>query len=189
MEENKTHQHNHNERVYSRGIDRLRSVERVERMEVDRIISLCMEEKINSVLDIGTGSALFADAFFQHGIKVGGIDINHEMIKAAKQYVPEGDFKVAPAEEIPFKDCSFDATFFGVVFHEVDDYLKALNEAFRVSLSGTYILEWKYKQEDFGPPIEHRLKPEFIKKLSTEAGYKNFKVIELKNLVLYKLIK
>ena len=196
MEENKNHKHHHgsdstvlNERVYNRGVDRLRSKDRIERLEVERVVDLCLEEDIKSVLDIGTGSALFAEAFYKKGVKVAGIDTNPKMIEAAKQFVAEGKFLLAPAEKIPFKDNDFDLTFFGVVFHEVDDYLKALKEAYRVSVKGTVLLEWDYKQEDFGPPIEHRLKPDFIKKLSVEAGYKEFKVVKLNSLVLYKLLK
>jgi ubiquinone/menaquinone biosynthesis C-methylase UbiE len=198
MEENKDHKHNNsenentmhrNERVYSRGVDRLRTKERVEMMEVERVIKLSLAEDIKSVLDIGTGSALFAEGFSNVGINVTGIDTNPEMIKAAKQFVLSGKFQEAPAEKIPFDDNTFDLTFFGVVFHEVDDYLKALKEAFRVSKAGTSILEWDYKHEDFGPPLEHRLKPDFIKKLSEDTGYKNFQVIKLNKLVLYKLTK
>ncbi len=198
MEENKHYNHNHsenenslnsNERVYSRGVDRLRSKERVEMMEVERVINLCLEENIKSVLDIGTGSALFAEGFNKAGIKVAGIDTNPEMIKTAMQYVPSGKFKEAPAEKIPFEDNTFDLTFFGVVFHEVDDYSRALKEAFRVSKAGTSILEWEYKQEDFGPPLEHRLKSDFIKKLAEDTGYKNFEAIKMNKLVLYKLAK
>jgi ubiquinone/menaquinone biosynthesis C-methylase UbiE len=198
MEENNTHKHHHyenetnasnNERVYNRGVDRLRSPERVARLEVDRVIDLCLEKNIKSVLDVGTGSALFAEAFHNHGIKVAGVDTNPEMIEAAKKHVSDGEFHLAPAEKIPFKDNEFDMTFFGVVFHEVDDYLKALKEAFRVSVLGTSLLEWDYKQEDFGPPIEHRLKAEFIKNLADEAGFIDFKVVKLNSLVLYKLLK
>ena len=197
MEENKTHKHNHennttvfgNERVYHRGVDRLRSKDRIERLEVERVVDLCLEENIKSVLDIGTGSALFAEEFFKKGAKVAGIDSNPEMVEAAKQFVAEGEFHLAPAEKIPFKDNEFDMTFFGVVFHEVDDYEKALSEAFRVSVIGTSLLEWDYKQEEYGPPIEHRLKPEFIKKIALETGYKEVQVIKLNSLVLYKLIK
>lgn len=198
MLEDKDHKHNHfeegnavqsNNRVYSRGVDRLRSKERVELMEVERVINLCSKENIKSVLDIGTGSALFAEGFSNTGHNVTGIDTNPEMIKAAKQYVPSGKFQEAPAEKIPFDDNTFDLTFFGVVFHEVDDYLKALKEAFRVSKVGTSILEWEYKQEDFGPPLEHRLKPDFIKKLAEDSGYKNVQVIKMNKLILYKLAK
>lgn len=187
MEENKIH--HHNERVYNRGVDRLRSPERIERLEVDRVVSLCLDHNIKSVLDIGTGSAVFAEAFHKRGVKVAGIDANPEMIEAAEQYVTEATFQIAPAEKIPFEENSFDMTFFGVVFHEVDDYSIALNEAFRVSALGTSILEWDYRQEDFGPPLEHRIKPDFIKKLADKIGYKNFQIIRLKSLILYKLLK
>ena len=189
MEENKTHKNSHNERVYNRGVERLRSPERTGRLEVNRVVKLCLDENIKTVLDIGTGSALFAESFYNHGIKVTGIDTNPVMIEAAGQFVPEGKFQRAPAEAIPFADKSFDLSFFGVVFHEVDDYLKALSEAYRVSVRGTAILEWYYKIEDFGPPLEHRLKSDFIKELAMKTGYKNFEEIKLNNLVLYKLIK
>jgi ubiquinone/menaquinone biosynthesis C-methylase UbiE len=189
MEKNKIHKHNHNERVYNRGVDMLRSPERTEKLEVERVADLCLDESIKSVLDIGTGSALFAEAFYKKGATVTGIDTNPEMVKAAEQFVPEGKFQLAPAEKIPFADESFDLTFFGVVFHEVDDYLKALSEAYRVSLKSTAILEWYYRIEDYGPPLEHRLKSEFIKEIAIKTGYKNFEEIKLNNLVLYKLTK
>ena len=57
-----------NDRVYNRGIERLRSPERVQRLEVERVVDLCINENIKSVLDIGTGSALFAEAFHKKGI-------------------------------------------------------------------------------------------------------------------------
>lgn len=187
MEENKSHRHN--ERVYNRGVDMLRSPDRTARLEVERVVDLCLSDNIKSVLDIGTGSALFAETFYKQGIKVSGIDTNPEMIKAAEQFVPEGQFKLAPAENLPFPENSFDLTFFGVVFHEVDDYLKALSEAYRVSVKSTAILEWFYRIEDFGPLLEHRLKSEFMKEIAIKTGYRNFEEIKLNNLVLYKLTK
>lgn len=189
MKENKIQKHSHNERVYNRGVDMLRSPDRTARLEVERVADLCLDKNIKSVLDIGTGSALFAEAFYKHGVTVTGIDTNPEMVKAAGQFVPDGRFQLAPAENIPFADNSFDLTFLGVVFHEVDDYLKALSEAYRVSVKGTAILEWYYRIENFGPPLEHRLKSDFIKELATKTGYKNFEEIKLENLVLYKLTK
>jgi len=189
MEDNSIHKHSHNERVYNRGVGMLRSPDRTKRLEVDRVVKLCINDRIKTVLDIGTGSALFAEAFFKEGIKVKGIDTNPEMIEAAHHFVPEGTFQIAPAENIPFGDKSFDLTFFGVVFHEVDDYSGALKEAFRVSAVGTSILEWDYRLENFGPPLEHRLKSEFIHDLALKTGYQDFEEIKLKHLVLYKLTK
>jgi ubiquinone/menaquinone biosynthesis C-methylase UbiE len=84
---------------------------------------------------------------------------------------------------------TFDSTFFGVVFHEVSDYAKALHEAHRVARCCTFILEWQHKQEDFGPPIEHRLTEEFIRELSLSTGYRRFTATPLATLVLYGLFK
>ncbi len=188
-------QHHHstsstNDRVFNQGADRLRTPERVERLEIERVVNSSLEgEKIHSVLDIGTGSGLFAEAFHQRKLKVAGIDSNQSMVDAAKEFLPDSTIQVAPAEALPFNDNSFDLTFFGVVFHEVDNYQKAIKEAYRVSLIRTSILEWDYKEENFGPPLAHRLRPEFLKSLAEEAGYKNFQFIKLNSLVLYLLDK
>lgn len=179
-----------NDRIFNQGVGKLRSPERVKRLEVERVINSCLQDStINTLLDIGTGSALFAEAFSKLGISVTGIDLNKEMIEIAKIYLPKSNFKIAPAEKIPYDNETFDATFFGLVFHEVTDYEKAMFEAYRVTRFYTFILEWQYKQEEFGPPIEHRLKSEFIKNLAFTAGYTSITKIPLSNLILYKLTK
>ncbi len=184
------HEHTANERVFNQGADRLRNPERVGRLEVERVVNLSLEGKnINSVLDIGTGSGLFAEAFNNKKLTTAGVDSNQSMIDAAKNFLPNSELKAAPAEALPFNDNAFDMTFFGVVFHEVDDYQKAMREAYRVTSERTSILEWDYKDEDFGPPLAHRLRPEFIKSLADESGYKNFQKIKLNSLVLYILDK
>lgn len=55
--------------------------------------------------------------------------------------MPAGQFLIASAEENPFNDESFDATFFGLVLHEMTDYQKSLTAAYRVSKHFTFILE------------------------------------------------
>jgi len=177
-----------NERIYNHGMDRLRASERVEKLEVKRVVDLCLnDDNVKSLLDIGTGSGLFAEAFNSRGIEVAGVDINPEMIEAAKRFIPTGDFRVSPAEKLPFDDKTFDAVFLGVVFHEVDDYKKTLEEIKRVARSQIFILEWTYKTEDYGPPLEHRLSENFIRGLAESIGLNHFQEIPLKNLVLYKI--
>jgi SAM-dependent methyltransferase len=150
-----------NDRVYNNGVDRLRSSERIERLEVDRVVDLCTgNTQINSVLDVGTGSGLFAEAFAKRSIKIAGVDVNPDMIDAAKKHLPDAEFKLSAAEILPFDDK-------------------------RVSAKQVSVLEWKYAVEDFGPPIEHRLKEEFLKQLSDKIGFSKMEVVPLKNLVLY----
>lgn len=179
-----------NERVYSQEIERLRSMERRERLESEKVAELVTQNSsIKSLIDIGTGSGLFAEEFSKKNILVTGIDSNPEMIEAASGLVSGCNFQTASAELLPFKDNEFDTAFFGLAFHEVDDCLKSLQEAKRVSAQSVFILEWKYRIEDFGPPLEHRLKKEFIEDLALRTGFRKTEIFQLKNLVLYKLLK
>jgi ribosomal protein L11 methylase PrmA len=57
------------EKRFEGDIDRLRTPERVERLDVERVVDLCLEKvKVHSVLDVGTGSALFAESFSKRGL-------------------------------------------------------------------------------------------------------------------------
>lgn len=61
---------------------RLRSSERVARLEVDRVVGLSMADlSLRSLLDIGTGSGLFAEAFAAKGLKASGVDLREDMLK------------------------------------------------------------------------------------------------------------
>ena len=168
--------------------DRLRSAERVERLEVDRLTALCLEgRQLNSVLDVGTGSGLFAEAFFKCGLTVSGVDANPEMLVAARQFVPEGDFREGTAEALPYPDSNFDLVFLGLVLHETDEPIKALQEGRRVARQRVGILEWPYREGVFGPPLAHRLNPETLVGLFQQAGFRKWKLTELSNTVFYGL--
>lgn len=97
-------------------IERLRLPERLERLEVARVVDLSLVEgKIQKVLDVGTGSGVFAEAFVARGLTVAGIDENPRMLEAAKSFVPQADLRQASAEALPFPDGEFDLAFIGLV--------------------------------------------------------------------------
>jgi len=176
------------EKRFEGGIARLRAPERVQRMEVERVTDLCLENgEFASVLDIGTGSALFAETFAQRGLKVSGVDVNPEMLVAARQFVPGGDFRAGMAEALPYPAKSFDLVFLGLVLHETDDSLKALREARRVACKRVCILEWAYREQPFGPPLADRLDPKRLDTLSKQAGFSAREMLLLDWLVFYRL--
>jgi ubiquinone/menaquinone biosynthesis C-methylase UbiE len=176
------------EKLYDGGIDRLRAPERVARLEVERVVTLSLEDAdIRSALDVGVGSGLFAEAFSQHELEVAGVDVNPEMIVAAKQFVPKGDFRESTAEALPFPDASYDLVFLGLVLHESEEQLKVLQEARRVSRQRVCILEWPYQEGEFGPPLAHRLNPTQIADLTQQAGFAHLETIPLTHLVMYRL--
>ena len=168
------------ERRFHGDLDRLRSPARLILLEVDRVVELSLEGiTASTVLDVGTGTGVFAEAFAGSGLDVAGIDTNPDMIAAAQRHVPQGHFQQAPAEEIPFPDASFDLVFLGHVLHETDDPLKALAEARRVATQRVVALEWPYREEEHGPPLAHRLEPQTIARLVREAGFPTLDRISL----------
>jgi len=175
-------------KVFSGSIESLRSTERVKHLEVQRVVELCLENNtIQKMLDVGTGSGVFAEVFRGYGIKVSGVDPHPEMLNFAREYVPDGDFRQGAAEQLPYPDRSFDLVFMGVVLHETNDPLKALKESRRVSQNRVCILEWPYQSQSFGPPLAHRLKPEFLEELFHLAGFEDWQTTELDATILYRL--
>ncbi len=176
------------EKRFDGEIERLRAPERIARLEVERVVSLCLEDTdLKSVLDVGVGTGLFAEAFSQRGLHVAGVDVNPQMIFAARQFVPQGEYHEAVAEALPFPDASYDLLFFGLLLHESDEPLKVLQEARRVARKRVCILEWPYQESEFGPPLAHRLKPTEIEDLARQAGLVRLESIPLTNLAFYRL--
>jgi ubiquinone/menaquinone biosynthesis C-methylase UbiE len=176
------------EKRFEGDIARLRTPERVDRLEVERVTDLCLENgKFANILDIGTGTGLFAESFARRGVKISGVDVNAEMLAAARHFVPPGDFREGTAEALPDPDNSFDLVFLGLVLHESDDPLQALKEALRVARKKVCILEWPYRDQSYGPPLAHRLNPVDLVGLFQKVGYRKWKITDLSNTVLYRL--
>lgn len=175
-------------KVYNAGIDRLRSSKRLEMLEVNRVVALSMEGlNANSLLDVGTGTGVFAEAFAPFVNAITGIDTNPDMIEAAKAYVPSATFQHGAAESIPLPDNIFDIVFLGHVLHESDDPMRVLNEARRCATQRVVVLEWPYTEAQSGPPLAHRLSPETITEIVYKVGFDTIETLPLTHMVLYRL--
>jgi SAM-dependent methyltransferase len=150
---------------------RLRSAERLARLEPDRVVAFTLEGgPIETLLDVGTGTGLFAGTFSASGISVTGVDVNRDLLELARKEVPGGRFVEAAAEALPFEDCSFDMVFMACLLHESYDQMQVLKEAARTARGRIVVVEWPYRVETQGPPIEHRLAPGRIVSLARSAG-------------------
>ena len=157
-------------------------------LEVERVVDLCLNAfPAQSVLDVGTGTGLFAEGFVARGIEVVGIDVNPAMIEAAQRLVPQARFQQAPGEAIPYDDETFDLAFLGLVLHEADDRLQTLREARRAARLGAAVLEWPFHQAEYGPPLSLRLSPDELVTLARNAGFSQIETLSLSHLVLYRL--
>ncbi len=169
-------------------IDKLHSPERIAMMEVERVVDLSLDQlEATSALDVGTGGGLFAEAFLKRGLYVSGLDVNPDILAAARAFAPEADFKEGVAEHLPYQDNSFDVVFMGHVLHEVDDFAQTLKEARRVARHRVIVLEWPHREESHGPPLSHRLKPDDVNTYAKQAGFTTVEVTDLQHMVLYRL--
>ena len=195
-----THPDHMHERRYRAEADRLRSPERLTLLEVPRVVQLCTEGiDAVSVLDVGTGTGIFAEAFAvapagtspagRAGVvrRVTGIDPNADLMARARALAPGVDFLEGTAERLPFADKSFDLVFLGHVLHETDDRAAALSEARRVAKLRVAVLEWPWKDEERGPPLAHRLEPSTILGLGREAGFTSVDRVTLSHMELFRL--
>ncbi len=177
------------ERRFKGEVERLRAPERIALLEIDRVVDFCLEGiRVDSVLDVGTGSGIFAEAFSSRVKNVAGIDPNPEMLKTAKAFVPAGTFHNGTVEDIPSEDNSFDLVFLGHVLHESDDIIKALSESRRVAKQRVCVLEWPYRQEESGPPLEHRLSTKEVLDAAQQVGFSSLETIQLQHMVLFRFI-
>lgn len=177
-----------NERTFKGTIEKLNSPERRAMLEVERVVELCLEQLyVTKVLDIGCGSGIFAEAFALRNITVVGIDSNPEMVTFAKDHVTDASFREASAESLPFADKSFDIVFMGHLLHESDAPGSVLAEARRVAKYRVAILEWPHRTEAFGPPLDHRMEAEAIKRLAHKAKFIQFQKFELQHMAFYRM--
>jgi ubiquinone/menaquinone biosynthesis C-methylase UbiE len=172
--------------TYDEKITKLRRKARIAQLEVERVVGLCLEaSRITDILDLGTGSGLFAEAFALRGVKVFGIDPDPDMITAARCLVPAVWFHVAAAEALPFAERAVDACFMGMVLHETAGPDRALSEARRVARNLVAVLEWPPAMPTDPTPPARRFEHDEIERMGRRAGFRSISLLHLTDMVLY----
>ena len=176
------------ERRFHGNFERLRSPQRLALLEIDRVVASCLEGiTVGTLLDVGVGTGVFAEAFAARGLQVTGVDVNADMIGLAQASVPGGHFQVAAAEALPYEDNAFDLVFASQVLHEADDAHRMLTEARRVARARVAVLEWPYRQEEMGPSLAMRIEPGAFVRLIEEAGFQYYEQVPLTHMTFYRL--
>ena len=64
----------------------------------------------SSVADVGAGTGALAGELVARGVQVAAADPSPQFVDAIRERLPQVDAHVAPAEELPWNDESFDAS-------------------------------------------------------------------------------
>jgi len=92
------------------------------------------------LLDVGCGAAIVSKKMVERDFNVFGVDFSSEVIKIARQYCPEADFKKSYTYKLPFPDEMFDIVICLGVFQTIIEPEKALDEMTRVLKKGGVII-------------------------------------------------
>lgn len=111
--------------------------------------------KSKSILEVGCGFGRNICFLIENDVNpaiITGVDISPKMIRQAKKYINNSHvhLQVAPAENLPFKDKTFDATIIhGVFMHIADKNIqKAISECLRVTRKALIIVEQNYPADN-----------------------------------------
>ncbi|KZK73574.1 MAG: dimethylmenaquinone methyltransferase [Pelodictyon luteolum] len=93
------------------------------------------------ILDVATGTGDLADAMTKiPNAKVSALDLSPEMLTIARRKYPSIEFTQGCAEELPFKDASFDIVSAGFGVRNFEDLKKGMQEFHRVLKPGGHAL-------------------------------------------------
>ena len=131
------------------------------------------------VLEIGCGDGRDAKEIVNRAGSYIGFDISKELIKIAKNYVPNADFLVADATDFDYGTSKYDVVFaFASLLHlneaEISDVLTKVctslkpNGVVFISLKLSDKYEEKIKQDKFGTRIFYFYNPEVIKEITKD---------------------
>jgi SAM-dependent methyltransferase len=109
------------------------------------------------VLDVGSGpGALTAELVGRLGAEqVAAVDPSERFVEAARARQPGVDVRVAPAEDLPFGDDSFDAALAQLVVHFMADPVAGLREMARVTRPGGVVAACVWDHGGGRSPIAH----------------------------------
>jgi len=96
-------------------------------------------EPVESLLEVGCGTAHFTRWFESMGLKCCGLDLSPLMLKEAKVLWPDGPLCQGESSHIPFKDKSFDVLAFIACMEYMPNPVEVLREAARVARKGIII--------------------------------------------------
>lgn len=144
--------------------------------DIDLAIKLAENPKNPKILEIGCGDGRDAKKILERTNNYTGFDISEELIKLARQYVPNGKFEVADATAYQYPS-NLDIVFaFASLLHlekdEVKDVLQKVLKSlipggiFYISLKYSTEYTEKLKEDKFGGRMFYFYNPKIIKELA-----------------------
>ncbi len=152
-------------------------------MRRERMNPLLMAKAMNLsgeeiVLDLGCGTGFFAEEIAKKCERLIGVDHSGDMLnifhnKESFSSLKNVELKIGKADEIPVDDNSCDVVVHICLFHEIKDIEKFHSEIKRVLKPDgkLFCVDWQAWETDSGPPVDHRVSKEKVRRLMERDGF------------------
>jgi SAM-dependent methyltransferase len=126
-----------------------------------------------SHLDVGCGSGLLCQLSHERGAQITGVDVSPELLKIARERVPEGDFHDQDMSELPFGDGEFDLVTGVNAFQFAPDPAVAFEQAARVLAPGGSLIAAVFAEPERnqGTALHLAMKALIVEAEGAEDGY------------------
>ncbi|WP_124068316.1 class I SAM-dependent methyltransferase [Clostridium sp. E02] len=167
---------------------KLDSERRREVLPAKKILDAVGIKRSDIVADIGCGIGFFtvplSEAVGDQGV-VYALDIEKEMLDDVENKMLEYNIKnvrpvVTQEYKLTLEDGCVGVAFLSTVMHEVKMREKFLKEANRILFPDgrIIIIEWIKKDCDYGPPADHRLDQDTLKRNLQRTGFKEITIMD-----------
>ncbi len=166
-------------------LNRLNNPQRLKDIPPDYVWDKLGIENADVLVEIGAGTAFFSIAFLQYAkpSKIYACDISEIMIDWIKANVVPRYPNIIPVkteeDSIPLGDEVADLVFMINLHHEIDSPDLILKESYRIlkPKGNIFIVDWKKKDMDEGPPIQIRCLPGQVKRQMTNSGFRHIEIV------------
>jgi ubiquinone/menaquinone biosynthesis C-methylase UbiE len=114
-----------------------RSGERTRTHYKHRFFERVMASAPGAILEVGCGRGAFLKEATRRGCRVIGLEADNELVMELQEAGIGA--QLGRAEELPFKNASFDVVVFQYVLHHCENLAQALGEAVRVARRGVFV--------------------------------------------------
>jgi len=169
----------HEKKFDPKKLEKLNNPQRLKDIPPDYVLKKLDMKKADVLVEIGAGTAFFSIAFLKAtgASTLYACDISETMIDWIKEHVVPKFPNIRPVKSgeytIPLEDEIADLVFMINLHHELDDPMRTLKEASRLlKLRGKiFIVDWKKKDMDEGPPSRIRVLPGQVKEQLVDSGF------------------
>ena len=105
------------------------------------------------VVDVGCGPGALTGELLARHAQVSAVDPSAPFVEAVRERYPDVDAQIAPAEDLPFEDGTFDAALAQLVVHFMADPVAGLREMSRVTRSDGVVVACVWDHEGDLTPL------------------------------------